>query len=125
MNPALSPDGKHLAYIDFISGRPTLYIRSLTGGRTAAVGKSAVSIDPGWRNNNEVAATLSFDGNQEIYLVNTDGTLSRRVTNSKSIDVFSRWQQDGLCLFTQWPATAFYSGSCVRAGKEAYLQRSL
>ncbi len=95
MNPALSPDGKHLAYIDFISGRPTLYIRSLTGGRTAAVGKSAVSIDPGWRNNNEVAATLSFDGNQEIYLVNTDGTLSRRVTNSKSIDISPTFSPDG------------------------------
>ena len=95
MNPALSPDGKHLAYIDFISGRPTLYIRSLTGGRIAAVGKSAVSIDPGWRNNNEVAATLSFDGNQEIYLVNTDGTLSRRVTNSKSIDISPTFSPDG------------------------------
>ena len=95
MNPALSPDGKNLAYIDFTSGRPTLYIRSLNGGRTAAVGKSSVSIDPGWRNNNEVAATLSFDGNQEIYIVNSDGTLSRRVTNSKSIDISPTFSPDG------------------------------
>jgi len=95
MNPALSPDGKHLAYIDFTSGRPTLYIKSLTGGSVAAVGKSAVSIDPGWRSNSEVAATLSFDGNQEIYLVNTDGTLARRVTNSKSIDISPTFSPDG------------------------------
>ncbi len=95
MNPTLSPDGKNLAYIDFTSGRPTLYIKNLNGGRTAAVGKSAVSIDPGWRNNNELAATLSFDGNQEIYLVNSDGTLSRRVTNSKSIDISPTFSPDG------------------------------
>ena len=95
MNPALSPDGKHLAYIDFTSGRPTLYIRSLVDGGIAAVGKSAVSIDPGWRNNREVAATLSFDGNQEIYLVNINGTLSSRVTNSKSIDISPTFSPDG------------------------------
>jgi len=95
MNPALSPDGKHLAYIDFSSGRPTLYIRSLIGGRIASVGKSSVSIDPGWRSSSEVGATLSFDGNQEIYLVNVDGTLSRRVTNSKSIDISPTFSPDG------------------------------
>ncbi len=95
MNPALSPDGKHLAYIDFTSGRPTLYIKSLAGESVAAVGKSAVSIDPGWRSNSEVAATLSFDGSQAIYLVNTDGTIARRVTNSKSIDISPTFSPDG------------------------------
>ncbi len=95
MNPTLSPDGKHLAYIDFTSGRPTLYIRSLTGGKTSAVGKSSLSIDPGWRSNREVAVTLSFDGNQEIYLVNIDGSLSRKVTNSKSIDISPTFSPDG------------------------------
>ncbi len=95
MNPVLSPDGRYLAYIDFSSGRPALSIRSLNGGRTAVVGKSAVSIDPGWRNSNEVAATLSFDGNQEIYLVNTDGTISRKVTNSKSINISPTFSPDG------------------------------
>jgi TolB protein len=95
MNPALSPDGRHLAYIDFISGRPTLYIKNLADRKTASVNKSGVSIDPGWRSGNELAATLSFDGNQEIYLIKTDGTLSRRVTNSRGIDISPTFSPDG------------------------------
>ncbi|MEI7824801.1 MAG: Tol-Pal system beta propeller repeat protein TolB [Chlorobiaceae bacterium] len=95
MNPALSPDGKHLAYIGFASGRPTLYIRNLVDGKIASVSKSGVSIDPGWRNNTEVAATLSPEGNQEIFLVNTDGSLSKRVTNNKSIDISPTFSPDG------------------------------
>jgi TolB protein len=95
MNPALSPDGKFLAYISFNSGRPTLYIRDLASGKIASVGKSGVSIDPGWRSNSEVAATLSPEGNQEIFLVKTDGTLSRKVTNNKSIDISPTFSPDG------------------------------
>ncbi|MBZ4220509.1 MAG: Tol-Pal system beta propeller repeat protein TolB [Chlorobium sp.] len=95
MNPTLSPDGRSLAYISFAPGRPTLYIRDLAGGTIASVGKSGVSIDPGWRNNSEVAATLSLDGNQAIYLVKTDGSFSKRVTNNKSIDISPAFSPDG------------------------------
>ena len=95
MTPALSPDGRHLAYTDFTSGRPTLYIKNLADGRISSVSKSGVSIDPGWRNNSEVATTLSFEGDQDIYLVRLDGSISRRVTNSKGIDVSPTFSPDG------------------------------
>jgi TolB protein len=95
MNPELSPDGRHLAYIDFTSGRPTLYIKNLADRKAAAVAKSSVSIDPGWRSSSEVAATLSFNGDLEIYLIKTDGTLSRRLTNSKGIDISPTFSPDG------------------------------
>lgn len=95
LSPALSPDGKHLAYTDFTSGRPTLYIKNLADATISSVGKSGVSIDPAWRNNREVATTLSFEGDQEIYLVRLDGTISRRLTNSKGIDVSPTFSPDG------------------------------
>jgi TolB protein len=95
LTPCLSPDGSSLAYTDFTSGRPALYIRNLSDGKTFASAKNGVSIDPGWRNNGEVATTLSFEGDQEIYLIRKDGSISRRVTRSRGIDVSPTFSPDG------------------------------
>ena len=95
LTPTLSPDGKYLAYTDFTSGRPALYIKNLSDKKISAASKSGVSISPCWRNNNEVATTLSFEGDQEIYLLKHDGSLSRRVTYSRGIDVSPTFSPDG------------------------------
>jgi TolB protein len=95
LTPSLSPDGRYLAYTDFTSGRPSLYIKNIVEKKTSVANKSGVSIAPSWRNNNEVATTLSFEGDQEIYLLKTDGTISRRVTNSRGIDVSPTFSPDG------------------------------
>ncbi|NHQ60616.1 Tol-Pal system beta propeller repeat protein TolB [Chlorobium sp. BLA1] len=95
LTPALSPDGKYLAYTDFTAGHPALYIRNLSDRKTSFVSKNGISIDPGWRGSSEVATTLSYEGDQEIYLVRPDGSVSRRVTNSKGIDVSPTFSPDG------------------------------
>ncbi|MEI6758565.1 MAG: Tol-Pal system beta propeller repeat protein TolB [Chlorobium sp.] len=95
LTPALSPDGNYLAYTDFTSGRPALYIRKMSDKKSVMVSKSGVSIDPGWRNNSEVATILSYEGDQEIYLVKLDGSVLRRVTNSNGIDVSPSFSPDG------------------------------
>jgi TolB protein len=96
LTPSFSPDGQFLAYTDYTSGRPDLYIRRTLDGKTVAVRKSGVSIDPGWRGGtNECATTLSFEGDQEIYLIRSDGMISRRVTFSKGIDVSPSFSPDG------------------------------
>jgi len=95
LTPVLSPDGQHLAYTDYASGRPRLSILDLAGGKRRSVARSGNSIDPGWRSNAEVATTLSFQGDQEIYLVRPDGSLARRVTNSRGIDLSPSFSPDG------------------------------
>ena len=95
LTPALSPDGKYIAYTDFTSGRPALYIRNISDKKSVMASKSGISIDPAWRNNSEVATTLSYEGDQEIYLVKVDGSVSRRVTNSTGIDVSPSFSPDG------------------------------
>lgn len=95
LTPALSPDGTRLAFADYTSGRPGLKIMNMADRRTAAVRQSGVSIDPAWRSNAEVATTLSFQGDQEIYLIRSDGTLSRRVTGSRGIDLSPSFSPDG------------------------------
>jgi len=95
LTPALSPDGKYLAYTDYSTGRPALYIRNQLDGKTVMASKSGISIDPAWRNSREVATTLSFEGDQEIYLLKSDGALYRRLTKSNGIDLSPTFSPDG------------------------------
>jgi TolB protein len=95
LTPVLSPDGRYLAYTSYTSGRPTLYIRNLQDNKISSVAKNGVSVDPSWRNATELATTLSFEGDQEIYLVRPDGGIVRRLTNSKGIDVSPTFSADG------------------------------
>jgi len=95
LTPALSPDGKYLAYTNYSTGRPALYIRNQLDGKSVVASKSGISIDPAWRNNREVATTLSFEGDQEIYLLKSDGALYRRLTRSNGIDLSPTFSPDG------------------------------
>ena len=95
LTPSLSPDGKYLAYTNYSTGRPALYIRNMVDGTTVTARKRGISIDPAWRNNRELATTLSFEGDQEIYLLKSNGELYRRVTKSSGIDLSPTFSPDG------------------------------
>jgi len=95
LTPVFSPDGRYLSYTSYTSGRPTLYVKNLADNTIASVVKNGVSVDPGWRNTGEVATTLSFEGDQEIYLVRPDGSITRRITSSRGIDVSPTFSPDG------------------------------
>ncbi|NTU58932.1 MAG: Tol-Pal system beta propeller repeat protein TolB [Chlorobiaceae bacterium] len=96
LTPAVSPDGRYIAWTDYTSGKPDLYIKNLSTKTTAAVRKAGVCIDPGWvPGTDELATTLSIDGDQEIYLIKSDGTVSRRLTRNRGIDVSPTFSPDG------------------------------
>ncbi len=96
LTPAVSPDGKYLAWMDYTSGRPDLYIKNLSTKTIASVRKPGVCIDPGWvPGTDELATTLSIDGDQELYLIRADGTVARRLTKSRGIDVSPSFSPDG------------------------------
>lgn len=95
LTPVPSPDGSRLAFTDYRTGQPKLNIMTLADRKVRMVSQRGVSIDPGWRNSGEVATTLSFEGDQEIYLARADGSLARRITNSRGIDVSPSFSPDG------------------------------
>ena len=96
LNPAWSSDGQWIAYTSYAKGRPDLYIKNLKENRGAVVSKEGVNITPAWRPNKfELAATLSFSGDSEIYLLTGTGKVIKRLTYNKGIDVSPAWSPDG------------------------------
>jgi len=102
--PAWSPDGQALAYS---SWRPAgqfgtfqdviiSYIYKGVRETPANGNPEKQNYLPAWSpDGTKVAFTLSQGGNQEIYVINRDGTGLRRLTNSPDIDTSPTWSPTG------------------------------
>jgi TolB protein len=94
--PAWSTDGKWIAFTSYKAGNPDLYIRNLNQGQETKVSRQGINITPAWAPGKfEMAATLSFSGDQEIYLLTGSGKITKRLTKSRGIDVTPTWSPDG------------------------------
>ena len=94
--PAWSSDAQWMAYTSYVKGKPDLYIRHIKEKNEAAVAKKGIQITPAWVPGKfELAATLSFSGDQEIYLLTGRGKVIKRLTRSRGIDVEPTWSPDG------------------------------
>jgi TolB protein len=94
--PSWSSDGQHLAYTSYKSGKPDIFIRNLADKRETTITSEGVNIAPAWAPGRfELAATLSFSGDQEIYLLTGQGKMIKRLTNSRGSDVSPAWSPDG------------------------------
>jgi TolB protein len=95
LTPAWSSDGKWLAYTSYEKGKADLYIKHLTEKFGAVIAKNGINITPAWIPGKFVlAATLSFSGDQEIYLLTGTGKISKRLTYNWGIDLSPTWSPD-------------------------------
>jgi len=96
MSPAWSSDTQWLAYSSYIKGKPALLIRHRSDGRGALFQGKGIKVDPAWIPGKlELAATLSYEGDPEIYLLTGGGKVIKRLTDSPGIDVSPSWSPDG------------------------------
>ena len=94
--PAWSYNGRHLAYTSYKGGKPDLYIKNLAEMQETSVVKKGISITPAWVPDKfELAATLSFSGDQEIYLLTGTGKIIKRLTRMRGSDLSPTWSPDG------------------------------
>jgi TolB protein len=94
--PAWSTDSKWMAFTSYKAGNPDLYIRNLGNGHESKISKQGINIAPAWVPGKfELAATLSYSGDQEIYLLTGSGKIIKRLTKSRGIDVSPTWSPDG------------------------------
>jgi len=96
LSPAWSLDGSSLAYTAYQSGRPVICIRNLSGEKEEVISHQGINITPRWVPGGALmAATLSFEGDEEIYLLKSSGRVEKRLTNSWGIDVSPSFSPDG------------------------------
>ena len=96
LSPAWSYDGRWIAYTSYVKGGPDLFIRHVKDKRGTVVAKKGINITPAWVPGKfELAATLSFQGDPEIYLLTGTGKIIKRLTNSYGIDAQPTWSPDG------------------------------
>ena len=100
MSPAWSPDGSHLAYVSFETGRATIYVQSLyTNQRILLANFRGSNSAPAWSPDGKLLAiVLTRDGSSQIYLIKPDGSGIRRITYSGAIDTEPNFSPDGQTL---------------------------
>lgn len=84
--PALSPSGGQIAFTSFLRGGADLWIVSAAGGRARRVSeRPGLNTGATWLGNNTLIATLSYEGNAELYKLSaSDGKVLARLTNAPS-----------------------------------------
>jgi TolB protein len=86
--PAFSPTGGQIAFNSFLRGGADLWLVSASGGRARHISdRPGLNTGAAWLNSNTIVATLSFEGNAELYKISAaDGSIIARLTNSPSIE---------------------------------------
>ncbi len=96
LSPNWSFDGRWLAYVSYAKGKPDIYIKNLKEKRGAIVNQNGSNISPDWMPGQlNLAAALSFSGNQEIYLLTKKGEVTKRITNSRGVNLSPTFSPDG------------------------------
>ncbi len=94
--PDWSSDGRWIAYTTYADKWPRIRIQHISENRIARIDQPGLQVSPAWVPGKfELAASLSFSGDQEIYLLTGNGKVVKRLTNSVGIDVEPTWSPDG------------------------------
>jgi TolB protein len=101
ISPAWSPDGGRLAYVSFETGKPVVYVHTITTGERKAVANFRGSNSaPAWSpDGRTLAVTLTREGNSQVFLMNADGSNVRRLTQTTGIDTEPVYSPDGQWIY--------------------------
>ncbi|MFO8111396.1 MAG: Tol-Pal system beta propeller repeat protein TolB, partial [Desulfosalsimonadaceae bacterium] len=98
LSPSWSPDGRSLAYTSYKNGKPDIFVRQVASGNEKLLADhEGLNITPAWvpPDGTRLAATLSFEGDEEIYLLTDSGKVDKRLTRSWGVDVSPAFSPDG------------------------------
>ena len=95
--PAISPDGRRIAYTSYLKGYADIYLIDLASGQRDRIVKfpgtnSGAAFSP---EGDRIACTVSRDGNPELYVVDASGNGARRLTHTPGVESSPSWSPDG------------------------------
>jgi TolB protein len=97
LSPCWDRKGEKLLYTSYKRGKQQIWEHDVPSGQERLItnfplSNSAPAISP---DNKEILASLSFEGNAELYVLNRDGKIKRRLTRIPSIEVGASWSPSG------------------------------
>lgn len=97
LTPRFSPDGEHLFYLSYETGRSRIFRWNIYSGKHAIQSNyPGLNSAPSWSpDGKRMALTLSKDGNPEIYIKTLQSGKLMRMTHQNGIDTSPSWSPDG------------------------------
>jgi len=96
LTPAWTPDGQEIIVCSYRGGYPALYaVNAASGAVRKLKSHGTLNVTPAAGPGGLVAATLNKDRDQEVYLLDRSGNITRRLTNSRGIDISPAFSPDG------------------------------
>jgi len=97
ISPTLSLSGDKMLYTNFQDSGTVLLMRDMINGSITKVSdKKGLNIAAAWRpGGQEIALTLTISGNPDIYTINLEGKILKRLTSNWGIDVSPAFSPDG------------------------------
>ncbi len=105
--PSWSPDGKKIVFMSDKGGQGDIYVMNQDGSEPKNLTNSPAHYGPypwslpgytifPWSPDGQKIAFVSYrDGNNEIYVMNPDGSEQKRLTNNPGRDLYPSWSPDG------------------------------
>jgi TolB protein len=99
LSPAFSPDGSKMAFVSNRSGNPQIYVKDLqTGNDERITFDLKYCTSPVWSQTNKIAFASMNDSKFDIYIINSDGSNMKKLTDSSGNNEDPCWSPDGRFL---------------------------
>jgi len=96
LTPAWSADGQEIFFCSYRGGFPALYAVNPASGQVRKLtSHGTLNVTPAAGPGGLLAATLNKDGDQEIYLLDRQGAIKKRLTQTPGIDISPTFSPDG------------------------------
>ena len=108
--PAVSPDGKHIAFVAISGGVSRIWIRSLDAMQPRPLAGTDRANGLFWSPDGK---DIAFEADGKLKRVSVDGGTGQTLCDAVNSRGGS-WSQDGVIIFAPGPLSRAVSGSCIR-----------